>query len=151
MVTHSDPYDEMAAIIARFAMSDEESATPIEGLYFNRRSSPTQPIHTRQWPCFAMVVQGAKSLTLGDEIYRYGVGDYLVVSLDLPVLSRVTEASPDQPHLGLGMAINPERLNEVMAGPSARRDGRSRRYARRCRQQGPFGPARRIAQAPALA
>jgi hypothetical protein len=36
----------MVAIIARFAATDEEYATPIEGWYFNRRSSPTQPIHT---------------------------------------------------------------------------------------------------------
>jgi AraC-type transcriptional regulator N-terminus len=51
---------------------------------------------------------------LGDEVYRYGVGNYLVVSLDLPVVSRVTEASSEKPHLGLGMAIDPERLKEVM-------------------------------------
>jgi hypothetical protein len=104
----------MAAIIVRFAIGDEQYSAPIDGLYFNRRSSPTQPIHTAQWPCFALVVQGAKSLVLGDEFYRYGVGDYLVVSLDLPVVSRVTEASPEEPHLGLGMSINPERLKEVM-------------------------------------
>jgi AraC-like DNA-binding protein len=115
MAPNSNPYDEMVAIIARFAATDEEYATPIEGLYFNRRSSPTQPIHTTQWPCFALVVQGAKSLTLGDEVYRYGVGNYLVVSLDLPVVSRVTEATSEKPHLGLGMAIDPERLKEVMS------------------------------------
>ncbi len=69
MSDRSKPYDEMAAIIARFAAADQEYATPIEGLYFNRRSSPTQPIHTTQWPCFALVVQGAKSLTLGSEVY----------------------------------------------------------------------------------
>jgi len=108
-------YQEMAAIIARFATEDVEYATPIEGLYFNRRSSPTQPIHTAQWPCFALVLQGAKSLRLGDEHYRYGVGDYLVVSLDLPVVSRVTEASRGTPHLGLGMAINADRLKDVMS------------------------------------
>jgi AraC-like DNA-binding protein len=115
MANLSKPYQEMAAIIARFATSDQEYATPIEGLYFNRRSSPTQPIHTTQWPCFAMVIQGQKSLTLADEVHRYGVGDYLVVSLDLPVLSHVTKASQEAPHLGLGMAINPKRLNEVMS------------------------------------
>jgi len=115
MIDLSKPYREMAAIIARFATADQEYASPIEGLYFNRRSSPTQPIHTTQWPCFAMVIQGEKSLTLGGEVHRYGVGDYLVVSLDLPVLSRVTKASRGQPHLGLGMAINPRRLHEVMS------------------------------------
>ncbi|MDB5986330.1 MAG: bacterial regulatory s, tetR family protein [Nevskia sp.] len=104
----------MASIIARFAASDGEYSTAISSLFFNRRSSPTQPLHLAQWPCFALVVQGAKSLGLGREIYRYGVGDYLVVSIDLPVVSRVTQASPAAPHLGLGMAIAPDRLREVL-------------------------------------
>jgi AraC-like DNA-binding protein len=107
-------HQEMASIIARFATRDGEYPTAIGSLFFNRRSSPTQPIHTAQWPCFALVVQGAKSLALGPDVYRYGVGDYLVVSIDLPVVSRVTEASAESPHLGLGMAIAPERLREVL-------------------------------------
>ena len=114
-------YREMARIIARFAGRDEEVPTAIGNLYFNRRSSPTQPVHTAQWPCFALVVQGAKTLALGTSVYRYGVGDYLVVSVDLPVASRVTKASPEAPHLGLGMRIDPERLDEVLGriGPPA--------------------------------
>jgi AraC-like DNA-binding protein len=115
-----DPYQEMASIIARFATRDGEYPTAIASLFFNRRSSPTQPLHTAQWPCFALVVQGAKSLGLGAELYRYGVGDYLVVSIDLPVVSRVTEASAAVPHLGLGMAIAPDRLKDVLGrvGPA---------------------------------
>ena len=108
-------YAELRAIIARFATRDQELQTPIGNLFFNRRSSPTQPLHTAQWPCFALVVQGAKSLTLGDEVYRYGVGDYLVVSLDLPVVSRVTTASRAAPHLGFGLKIDPQRLQELLA------------------------------------
>ncbi|HEX4454316.1 MAG TPA: AraC family transcriptional regulator [Kofleriaceae bacterium] len=104
----------MVSIVARFAAHDDELATPIGNLFFNRRSSPTQPVHTAQWPCFALVVQGAKSLTLGSEVYGYGVGDCLVVSVDLPVVSRVTKASVDAPHFGLGLRIDPERLNEVL-------------------------------------
>jgi AraC-like DNA-binding protein len=61
-----------------------------------------------------LVAQGAKSLTLGDEVFDYGVGDYLVVSLDLPVVSRVTRATTKNPHLGLGMAIDNARLREVL-------------------------------------
>lgn len=105
---------EMASIIARYANSDGEHTTAIEGLFFARRSSPTQPLFVAQWPCFALVVQGAKSLRLGDELFSYGVGDYLVTSIDLPVASRVTEASARTPHLGLGMAINPDRLKQVI-------------------------------------
>ena len=107
-------YRELAARVARFATRDDEFTTPIASLFFNRRSSPTQPLHTAQWPCFALVVQGAKSLTLGDETYRYGVGDYLVVSVDLPVVSRVTRASRRAPHLGIGLRLDGARLQEVL-------------------------------------
>jgi AraC-like DNA-binding protein len=40
-----------------------------------------------------------------------GVGDFLVISLDLPIVSCVTVASM----LGLGLAIDPERLANVLA------------------------------------
>ncbi|WP_256752264.1 AraC family transcriptional regulator [Mesorhizobium sp. Mes31] len=103
----------MASIIARFTARDEECATAIDTLFLSRRSSTDKSVHTAQWPCFALVVQGAKSLTLGSHVHRYGVGDYLVVSLDLPVVSRVTEASPEAPNLGLGMRIEPDRLKEL--------------------------------------
>jgi hypothetical protein len=79
-----------------------------------------QPLHTSQKPCFGLVLQGEKSLTLGGEVYHYGVGDYLVVSLDLPVLSQVTQASETTPLLGLGMAIDPDRLKHVMGSASPR-------------------------------
>ncbi|MGH8777963.1 AraC family transcriptional regulator N-terminal domain-containing protein [Paraburkholderia sp.] len=104
----------MASIIARFASSDGEYATAIDGLFFARRSSPTQPLHIAQWPCLALVVQGAKSLRLGEELLSYGVGDYLVTSIDLPVASRVTRASAQTPQLGFGMAIKPDRLKQVL-------------------------------------
>jgi AraC-like DNA-binding protein len=109
-----DSYSEIASLIARHAPVDGEFRTAIPHLFFSRRSSPTQPLHTAQWPCFALVAQGAKSLTLGEEVFRYGVGDYLLMALDLPVASRVTQASQRVPNLGLGMAIDPARLAELL-------------------------------------
>jgi len=130
MPERNDAYREMAAIIARYATAEGEVATAVDTLFLSRRSAPSRPLHTAQWPCLALVVQGEKSLTLGQEVLRYGVGDYLVVALDLPVISRVTVASAQAPLLGLGMAIRPERLKEALrrgpaaaqaaAGPSAR-------------------------------
>jgi AraC-like DNA-binding protein len=115
MIPSRAPYREIASIISRFAPQDGEYGTAIGNLFLRRHSSPTQPAHTAQWPCFALVAQGAKSLTLGAEVYDYGLGNYLVVSLDLPVVSRVTEASSEVPHLGLGMAIDTERLSDLLA------------------------------------
>ena len=114
------PHQEIAAIIARFTTGEAQYATAIECLFFARCTSPTQPVHSAQWPCFALIVQGAKCLEVGSDVYRYGVGDYLVVSLDLPVVSRVTDASPEAPYLGLGMKIDARQLKEVMGRLTSR-------------------------------
>jgi AraC-like DNA-binding protein len=108
-------YSELIAIVSRFAATDGPYDTAIGGLFFSRQSAPTSYSHIAQWPCFALVLQGAKTLNVGADTYRYSVGDYLMVSLDLPVASRVTEASVDRPYLGFGMAIDPARLKEVLA------------------------------------
>src|SRR5258707_4706269 len=108
-------YNEMVDIVSRYATDDGEHTTSIDGLIFGRRTSPTQLLHTSAHACFALVLQGEKSLTLSDEVYRYGFGDYLVISIELPVLSQVTQASETAPLLGFGMAINPDRLKEDRA------------------------------------
>jgi AraC-like DNA-binding protein len=114
MKTSLDPYPEMASIIARFASADGELETAIDGFFIGRRSAPSPALNTTQWPCFALVVQGAKSLRLGTEVFEYGVGDCLVVSLDLPVVSFITQASIEVPHLGVAMAIDGERLKHLI-------------------------------------
>ena len=64
---------------------------------------------------FGMVVQGRMSIELGGTIQHFASGDYLFVSFDVPVAFQVIEASAEEPCLGLGMAISPERLHEVLA------------------------------------
>lgn len=114
LIVPRDPYQEMASIITRFTADDGEWPTAVDNLFFARRSSTTECTYTAQWPFFGLVVQGAKSMASGSHVHQYGVGDYLVVSLDLPVVSRVTEASPEAPNLGLGIRIEPERLREMV-------------------------------------
>ena len=110
-----DSYRELADIVSRTAATDGPFETAIRGLHFSRYAAPTPHNHVAQWPCFGLVLQGAKCLELGGETYRYGVGDYLVVSLDLPVTSCVIEASAGRPFLGMGMAIDPARVKDVLA------------------------------------
>src|ERR1700732_836170 len=63
-------YEEMVDIVSRHATGDREHTGSIDGLIVNRRTSPTQLLHTSQRPCFGLVLQGEKSLTLGDDVYR---------------------------------------------------------------------------------
>lgn len=112
---------EIAEAVARHTPADGEFSTALEHLYLSRKSRPAEPYFTVQWPCLALVAQGEKSLALGSETYRYGVGDCLVVSADLPVHSLVTKASAGRPNLGIGLALSPERLGAVLDRIDARR------------------------------
>jgi len=114
MTALADRYQEIAALIARLAVPDGDGDTAIDGLFCSYRTAPSPKAHTAQWPCFALVVQGEKCLSLGTEEYRYAAGTYLLVALDLPVVSRITQASPEQPLLGLAMAIRPDRLRDLL-------------------------------------
>jgi AraC-like DNA-binding protein len=115
MTSTTRSYRELATIIARFATREGEVPTAISGLFLSRRTSLTQPLHTTQSPCFALVAQGARSLTIAEQIFEYGVGDYLVVALDIPVISRTMRASVDAPLLGFGLTLNSQTLRELVA------------------------------------
>jgi len=69
-----------------------------------------------------MVLQGAKSLQLGSATINYTTGEYLVTSLDLPVTWRVSEASPEAPHLCLSLAIDNEKLVNLLGQMDIRRN-----------------------------
>jgi len=58
-------------------------------------------------------------LALGDRVYEYGAGQYLVASVDLPVTGHVVDAAPGHPALGFGMTLEPAAIAELLlqAGP----------------------------------
>jgi AraC-like DNA-binding protein len=114
MTDLSRPYAELAALISRHAPRDDIIETAIPGLFVLRQSAPSLPHFCAQWPTLALVAQGAKSITLGQETFHYGVGDFMVVSLDLPVIGCVVEASAEKPLLSLGLEIRPDRLRQAL-------------------------------------
>lgn len=109
----ADTNTEIAALVARYA-KDDSPESAIEGLYLTRRCSPSGRLHVDQRPSFWLVVGGRKCLTVGDDDLHYGVGDCLLVALDLPATARITQASEAEPHLCVGVAIDPARLAELM-------------------------------------
>ncbi|NHF65616.1 AraC family transcriptional regulator [Xanthomonas hortorum] len=96
----------LAATIARFAPSDGNYETAVPGLKLFRYAQPTVPMPYVYEPGIAVVAQGSKCVVLADEIYEYGVGQSLLTSVDLPVVSRVSEATSAEPYLGMALALD---------------------------------------------
>lgn len=109
----AETYAEIAELCARHA-KDDSPESAIDGLFVTRRCSPSGKLHIDQRPSFWLVAGGRKCLTIGDEELHYGVGDCLLVALDLPATARITQASEADPHLCVGVAINPARLAELI-------------------------------------
>jgi AraC-like DNA-binding protein len=60
----------------------------------------------------------------GDRVYVYGTGNYLVVSVDIPIVAQITEASPDQPYLCLQLDLDPASIGALMLETDIERAGR---------------------------
>src|SRR5207247_8525717 len=87
-------------------------AAPVVFLY--RFSSPTGPFHGVTDPSFCVIAQGGKEVLLGKERYRYDEGHYLLVSVGLPVVGSVVEASPDRPYLAVRIVLDPVMVSPVL-------------------------------------
>ena len=112
---------ELAALITRHTDGKRDGfhQTAIDQLEFQRESSVFTVLRGVCDPIFAILVQGKKEALLGEEIYRYGAAQYLVVSVDLPLSAFITEATPDQPYLGFKLTLDPLQLCDLITQTNA--------------------------------
>jgi AraC-like DNA-binding protein len=121
---------EIVGLLEQRTGSDGRHDTAIPQLKLYRYSHPTEPTCMLQEPAVYVVVQGRKQVTLGDETYFYDRSRYLAVSVDLPVVANVFEASPEEPYLCLTLTVDPRELASLIVetgrqAPPDDHDGRA--------------------------
>jgi len=57
-------------------------------------------------PVLCLILQGSKATSIGDQHVEIGPGDALLVSHDLPVVSRITKASKEEPYMAVILSLN---------------------------------------------
>jgi hypothetical protein len=101
-------------------------ATAIEGLTILRSNHEKPPAHMISKPAICIVAQGAKWTTFGNKRFEYRAGQAMEVSVEMPSVGRVTEASPSKPFLDVliefDLAIMRGVMEELDAPPEARGD-----------------------------
>lgn len=95
-------------------LGDGVHETQIPRLAVIRAGSPTEQLHTVYEPSVCIVARGAKRTIAGDRILDYRAGQYLAVSLDLPVIGQVTQATADSPYLCLRLTLDPALLSGLI-------------------------------------
>lgn len=104
--------NELAELLARKCKNDGPNPVA-QDLHFFRHSNPSQPVHGVYSPSICIIAQGAKEVLLGEERFRYDPANYLLCSLDVPVVSQVVDATPEKPYLGLKFDLDPTLIASV--------------------------------------
>lgn len=97
------------------AMREDGAANPLQGLHLQRSSSPLVSVHGLYGPALCVIAQGSKEVLVGDDRYRYDPAHYLLVTVGLPVVSWVLEASKEQPYLSLHLDLDMALVRSVAA------------------------------------
>ena len=105
---------ELIRLLTRARQADGVEET-LPGLFVARSSTlATSPNVVRQ-PAFCFIAQGRKRAMLGEEVFVYDPGNYLVFTVDLPITFQIDEASEDVPYLGLRLDLDPSIVAAVMS------------------------------------
>ncbi|WP_432826844.1 AraC family transcriptional regulator [Dactylosporangium sp. CA-092794] len=109
--------DELRSLIDRHARPD--MTTAIEDVMASKVDRPTPPTPAMSGMLVAVVAQGGKRIALGERVYDYGAGQYLIASVDLPITGHFVDATPSRPALGFGLILRPAVVAELLlqAGP----------------------------------
>jgi AraC-like DNA-binding protein len=119
--------DDLRRAVDRYAAAhadaDGVAATPIPGVVMMRLTAPSGMLKVVHRPLLCLVLQGAKTVSVGEAIWRFGAGQSFIVSVDVPAIGRVVQASAPAPYLSLAldldMAVMRAVMGEMAAAPPA--------------------------------
>lgn len=109
--------DELIARVAAFAEANDIEGEPhmcgVGGLSVFRSRSVTAIRPVFYEPVLCLVLQGRKQLTDAARTVTIARGQSVIVSIDLPIASRVVEATRREPYLTLALRIDLGLLREI--------------------------------------
>lgn len=110
----ADRQQELTARVARLAPVDGVHPAAFPSLTLTRSSVPTACMPTVCQPSLGFVVQGRKRSLLNDEVFYYDALNYLVVSVTLPMMGQVVEATEERPFLGLRLDLDLDEIARLL-------------------------------------
>jgi AraC-like DNA-binding protein len=106
---------ELALKIADRCVAEGDMLTPIPGLRLYRRSAPSACASAAYEPSLVVFVQGQKRINVGKATYVCDGKNFLLTSVDLPVVSQVVAATEKEPILGLLLKLEMPSVREILS------------------------------------
>jgi AraC-like DNA-binding protein len=104
--------DELRELLLRHARPD--ATTAIDGVLISKVEQPSPPSPSMSGTVLALIAQGAKRIALGDRVYEYHAGQYLIASVDMPITGHFIEAGPERPAVGFGLTLRPATVADLL-------------------------------------
>jgi len=103
--------DTLLKAVRRYAEAYADPAgvarTPISGLTTIRATAPSDLDYAISRPLACLVLQGTKHVTMGNRTFTFRAGDSLLITADVPTVSRVSRASITLPYFSLVLDLDP--------------------------------------------
>lgn len=95
--------------LRRLAAGAENSRTDtgIPRVAMVQGSIPEHELSAVYEPMINLVLQGSKSMTVGDRVLHYCPANYFVMSIDLPAVGTIWPATTGEPYLAIALTLNP--------------------------------------------
>lgn len=103
--------DDICRLIATHAHRDDLG---LPGVRVIEVTHETEPVPSVATPMLAFSMQGAKRISLGDDVYHQTAGTYLVFAVDLPITSHYTQASRAEPYRGFGLDLRASAIADLL-------------------------------------
>ena len=88
--------------------------TALPGVSLMRSPTTTEPLGDMLEPTLAVVAQGVKRTALNGRGFTYGAGQFLIASVELPVIGHIVRACADEPFLAVVVELRPERIAALL-------------------------------------
>jgi AraC-like DNA-binding protein len=113
--------DELRTLITRHAAGHRGPTRPlIDGVRVGRVEEPAGPSAGVLQPSVTIVASGIKQTFLNGVGYEYRAGQFLVTSLELPVIGQALKASPDEPFVVVNLRLDPVEIAPLLLEAPAR-------------------------------
>jgi AraC-like DNA-binding protein len=109
----SDALRELIDIASRHAHG-RRTRTAIPHFSIGRSEATTAPVAGVWGSGILFVLQGAKTVVIGDRTLRYDPASYFVYTVDTPTISQLVEASATRPYLAIGFTLDLQALTALL-------------------------------------
>jgi AraC-like DNA-binding protein len=93
---------------------DGLTPTALPGVSIQCSRTTTERTGAITEPTVAVIAQGRKETALNGRTFTYGPGQFVITSLELPVIGHIVQASAREPFLAFVLRLSPPRIAELL-------------------------------------